>query len=131
MIFMNTHDIGALGEDIAAAYLTKHGHTVFNRNYAKKWGEIDLITLHDEMVHFVEVKTVSYGTRSTLNWAVTHETWQPEEQVHKRKLHQIEKAITTWMEERGYEGDWQIDVAAVRIVPRETFAVVNYIENIG
>lgn len=127
---MRTRETGTLGEDLAAIYLKNNGYTVFDRNYAKKWGEIDLIALHNDVVHFVEVKTVSYETKRELDWAVTHETWRPEEQVHRRKLHQIEKAIAIWMEEKGYTGDWQIDVAALRIVPRETLAIVNHITNV-
>jgi putative endonuclease len=38
--------IGSYGEDIAAKYLEKHGHKVIDRNYLKKWGEIDLSLIH-------------------------------------------------------------------------------------
>lgn len=126
----NTRSIGAIGENIAAHYLSERGFTVLEHNYWKKWGEIDLVTKKDGIIHFVEVKTVSYETKKILEDAVTHETWRPEELVHRFKVHQIEKTLRTWLIENKYDGEWQIDIVAVRIVPRETFATVNFIENI-
>jgi putative endonuclease len=126
----NTKETGTFGESIASIYLEKHGFYVIERNYSKKWGELDIIARKDNKVHFIEVKSVSYETKADLDYAVTHETWRPEEQVHQFKLHQIEKALTTWISDKGFEGEWQIDVIAVRLVPRETFSTVKYIENI-
>lgn len=126
----NTKKVGDLGEQIAARYLHENGFTVLETNYWRKWGELDIVGKKNEIVHFVEVKTVSYETRDELAYAVTHETWRPEEQVHQFKLHQIHKALETWIMDHNYEGEWQIDVIAVRIVPRETYATVKHIENV-
>ena len=38
----DTKAIGSLGEAIAAKYLEDQNHIVIQRNYWKKWGEIDL-----------------------------------------------------------------------------------------
>lgn len=126
----NTKEIGNLGEQIAAKYLIKQGFTIIETNYWRKWGELDVVASKNGKVHFVEVKTASYDTKEKLEYAVTHQTWRPEEQVHQFKLRQIGKALETWIADNKYEGDWQIDVVAVRVVPRETFATVKYIENI-
>ena len=126
----NNIKIGALGENIASKYLEKRGFLILDRNYWKKWGELDIVAQKNSVVHFVEVKTVSYETRQQLEYAVTHETWRPEEQVHAFKLKQIHKALETWLSEHNYEGDWVIDVIAVRVVPRETYATVKFIDNI-
>ena len=141
-ISLSTKEIGQLGEKIAAGFLMKQGFSILQRNYWKKWGEIDIVARTpvtsqgnvlgetSGKIHFVEVKSVSYETKQDLEYAVTHETWRPEELVHQFKLHQIHKALETWLIENNYDGDWQIDVAAVRLVPHETFASVNIIENI-
>jgi putative endonuclease len=121
---------GRLGEAVAARYLVDKGYKILERNYWRKWGELDLIAEKEGVITFAEVKTVSYETKEALVHAVTHETWRPEEQVHHFKLHQIEKALETWISEHNYEGDWQIDVLAVRIVPRETYATVGHIINV-
>lgn len=127
---LNTKQIGSLGERLTATYLADRGYTILTTNYWHKWGEIDVIAKKDEVVYFIEVKTVSYETKALLEYSVTHETWQPEEQVHHFKLRQIEKALETWISENNYKGEWCIAVAAVKVVPRETFATIKYLENI-
>ena len=47
---------GDQGEDLAWSYLRAHGHKILERNYACDFGEIDLVTLHGDWLHFVEVK---------------------------------------------------------------------------
>ena len=121
---------GDLGELITANWLENKGYTILNLKYLKKYGEIDVVAQKDLTVHFIEVKTVSYETRQALEYAVIHETWRPEEQVHKKKQFQISKAIEAWLAEYRYTGDFQIDVAAVRIVPRETYATINFLDNV-
>lgn len=121
---------GNQGELLIAYYLQSKGFKLIEMNYLKKWGEIDVIVQKDKKVHFVEVKTVSYGTKAELDRAVLRGTYRPEENVHASKLKKLARAIDSWISERKWKGDWQIDVAAVRIVPRETFARINMIENV-
>jgi putative endonuclease len=49
--------LGKEGEDRAAQFLVKQGYRILERNYRTRNGEIDLITLHEGAVVFVEVKT--------------------------------------------------------------------------
>jgi len=125
-----TKEIGNLGEEIACKYLKNKGFAILEQNYWRKWGELDVIAKLDEIVHFVEVKTVSYETKPDLKNAVARGTWRPEEQVHKFKLKKLYKAVETWIADKKYEGEWQIDVVAIRVVPRETYASVKYLANI-
>jgi putative endonuclease len=128
------NQVGAYGEQIAVNYLRNKGFTVLDVNYLKKWGELDIVareTLgHKQIIHFVEVKTVSYETKAALTLAVTHETWSPEDNVHFKKIQRMNRTIESWLSEHNCDLDWQIDIAAVRIVPREKYASVKYIPNI-
>lgn len=127
----NTRKIGNIGENIACKYLKRKDFEIIERNYLRKWGELDIVARGtDQKVHFIEVKAVSHETRADLKQAVTRGTWRPEEQVHQFKLHQIAKAIETWLAENDYNGDWQLDIIAIRMVPREKYATVKMIENI-
>ncbi len=133
---MRAHDqsnriTGQLGESVAAMFLMKRGFSILERNFLRPFGEIDIIAREMGLMRFVEVKTVSYETLSDLEWSVSHETWRPEDRVDRRKYHQISKAVQAWVNENSYTGNVQIDVLAVRIVPRETFATVNWIENVS
>jgi Holliday junction resolvase-like predicted endonuclease len=78
----------------------------------------------------VEVKTVSYETKSDLERAVSYGTWRPEENVHPSKIQKMNRAIESWLMEHKSSNDWQIDVLAVRVVPREKYATVKYLPNI-
>lgn len=122
--------IGASGEDIACKWITDRGHAVIERNYRKKYGEIDIVTRETDKIHFVEVKSVSYETKVDLEYAISHETWRPEENVHHEKIRRFKNVIETWLLENKYKGEWQIDIITVRLIPREKFAQVNFLENI-
>ena len=126
--------VGAYGEQIAVKYVSRLGWQVLSVNYLKKWGEIDIVareTVKNKVIiHFVEVKTVSYETKQGLQQAVTHGTWRPEENVHFQKIQRLNRAIESWITEHDYDGEWQIDVAAVRIVTREKYATVKLIPNV-
>jgi len=139
----NTKEVGDLGEAIAVKYLKNKGFTIIERNYRKKYGEIDIVARgtfssaenlvsHEtrEVVHFVEVKSVSYETKEMLEISVSHETYSPEELVDGFKLNQIRKTVETWISENQWNGEVQIDVVAVHMVSREKYARVKYIENV-
>ncbi len=122
--------IGACGEKIAENYLKKQNLTIIELNYLKKWGEIDIVARGTDRMHFVEVKTVSYETKQQLQSAISRGTWRPEENVHTQKIRKLNRAIESWIMESEYLGDWQIDVVAVRLVPREKYATIKYIPNV-
>ncbi|MCA9365404.1 YraN family protein [Candidatus Kaiserbacteria bacterium] len=124
------NQIGAYGETIAAEYLNKKGFKIIGINYLKKWGEIDLIAKNKDIVHFIEVKTVSHETISDLKQAISRGTYRPEEQAHNQKLLKVARTAETWLVENNWNGNWQIDVVAVRVVTREKYATIKYIDNI-
>lgn len=143
---VNNLKIGSLGESIAAKYLKNKGFLILERNYRKPYGEIDIVargTIKSTqietnnvsyetlpVVHFVEVKTVSYETVEEMKRLVSHETWRPEEKVNDFKLGQIKKAAESWIFEHNWAGEVQVDVVAIRMVPREKYASVKYIQNV-
>ena len=51
--------IGDTGEEVACKYLEARGFKVLERNYLRKWGEIDIIAEKAKRLYFVEVKSVS------------------------------------------------------------------------
>ncbi|MCF7815796.1 MAG: YraN family protein [Candidatus Pacebacteria bacterium] len=124
------NEIGKLGEDLAAKWLRNIDFAILERNYLKKYGEIDIVARETEIIHFIEVKTVSYETKRILEDSVSRGTWRPEENVHFEKQKRLARTIEAWIHENEYYGDWQIDVLTVRVVPREKFASFMMIENV-
>jgi putative endonuclease len=123
--------VGDAGEELACAFLMKRGFSIVERNYLRKWGEIDIITRKGQKLHFVEVKTVShlpysYGTCET-SW------YSPEDNLHPWKLKRLSRVIQTYL--LGYsrgsrETDWQFDVITVYLDPRTGESKIEYLEDI-
>ncbi len=125
------NDIGAAGETIAKNWLIRKGFSIVSCNYRKKYGEIDIVAREtNKKIHFVEVKTVSYETKLMLDLSVSRGTWRPEENVHSHKQLRLSRTIQAWLSEFKYDGEWQIDIIAVRVVPREKYATIKLLDNI-
>ena len=109
-----TQKTGEIGENIAVKFLVKHSFTILERNYTKKWGELDIVAEKDAKLYFVEVKSVSH-------MPVSYETdkYNPEDNLHPWKLKRLSRVIQTYLlnykgnKEVSYETGWQFDVAVV------------------
>ncbi|MFT5037053.1 MAG: putative endonuclease [Candidatus Azotimanducaceae bacterium] len=126
----NTTKTGDIGEEIAIKYLVNKGFSVLETKYLKRWGELDIVARNKDVVHFVEVKTFSYETRGKLERSLATDSWRPEEMVHQFKLHQIGKALRTWISENAYKGEYQIDVIAIHMTLSGKYATVEHIEKV-
>jgi Holliday junction resolvase-like predicted endonuclease len=134
--------VGDAGEDLACVFLVKQGFVIVERNYLRKWGEIDIIARKGQKLHFVEVKTVSHLPHTYFQGDGTRETswYSPEDNLHPWKLKRLSRAIQTYL--LGYRGvshvtwdrnmdvDWQFDVITVYLDPRTGDSKVEYLEDI-
>ncbi len=125
-----TQKTGEIGENIAVKFLMKHGFAILERNYTKKWGEIDIVAKKDNKIYFVEVKSVS---RNLIN--VSQETldrYKPEDNMHPWKLKRMSRTIQTYLlahkEFDDYE--WQIDLIVVFLDLIDKKAKIKRIEDI-
>ena len=48
-----TKKTGEIGENIAVKFLVKQSFSILERNYTKKWGEIDIIAKKDKKLYFL------------------------------------------------------------------------------
>lgn len=125
-----TQKLGEFGENTACNYLIKEGHSLIERNYTKKYGEIDIITQKSGILHFVEVKAVSCEIGSD---NVIHETLiRPEDNMHPLKIRRLHNTIQVYLSEKGIEDTtiWQLDLACVYLNMENKKAKVSLIENI-
>lgn len=53
----NNLKLGALGENAAANFIVSLGYRIINRNFQKRYGEIDIVALDAKTLVFVEVRT--------------------------------------------------------------------------
>lgn len=109
---MNNRLFGAKGEELAASFLLKKGYRIVTKNWAVKYGELDIVALSpDNVICFVEVKRVSsveYGRAS--------------EKVTPAKLKQIKRLALHYLSERNMERSAaRIDVVAITEEKYELF----------
>ena len=121
--------LGDLGENIACDYLLKHKFEILDRNYLRKWGEIDIVCRKKGIIRFIEVKSVSCVTLPKVSH-VTSDNYRPEDNLHPQKLERLSRAIQTYLLEKRLEVDWQLDLITVKIVEKDRMARVEMIENI-
>ena len=101
-------EFGAWAENYVAQYLTLKKYEILSRNYRKKWGEIDIVAKKNNILYFVEVKSVSYETNND---------YDPENNVDDWKIKRLNRAIQSYL---GYirtpdEQEWQINIMAIFI----------------
>ncbi len=89
----NNRTLGAIGENHAAYYLHQKKYKIIDRNYHfSRFGEIDIIASRDDVLSFVEVKTL----RSD-NFGL------PEEKVDEAKQTQLYKIAEAYLAEKALE----------------------------
>ena len=91
---MDKRKKGALGEDVAVTFLVNKGFTIVERNYLKKWGEIDIVAQRQSKLHFFEVKSV------TRPFSDNGQSYKPEDNVHGLKVRHLRRIIETYLMER-------------------------------
>ncbi|MFZ2072369.1 MAG: YraN family protein [Minisyncoccia bacterium] len=125
-----TQKIGEIGENIAERFLVKHGFTIQDRNYTKKWGEIDIVAEKKGRLYFIEVKSVSRNlidvSRETLD------QYKPEDNMHPWKMKRMARTIQTYLlsEKIPEEKEWQVDLLVVFLDIKNKKARVKTIEDI-
>lgn len=112
--------LGKLGEDLASTYLRKHGYRILERNFKRRYGELDIIALSGTILVFVEVKTRigrSFGL--------------PEEAVTPRKLREVVKTAQFYkMLHPELPEAMRIDVIAMELNSDYTVNSLRHIENV-
>jgi len=129
----DSQKIGELGEDVACKFLIKHGFSILERNYTKKWGEIDIIAQKGEKRFFIEVK--SKQVESDFDFRLfdgqINETNRPEENMHPWKMKRLRRVVETYLISKrlGYV-DWQFDLLVVYLDVEKRLARVKVMDNI-
>lgn len=126
---MTKKQIGKLGEDIACIFMKRRGFTVIDRNFYRKWGEIDIVAREDGQIYFIEVKTV------TCFRAVNHETskglYRAEENINAWKLRKLGRIIQTYLHKHNLQGvEWAFMAVIVYLNEKQRNAKVYMIKDI-
>lgn len=118
--------IGEIGESCACEYLEKNDYKVIDRNYCRKWGELDIVATKAKKLHFIEVKSVSRNLEGGSVIRETHDSYRAEDNMHPWKLKRLGRAVQSYLLEKDIrlkelfgqvsdDIDWQFDVVTVYI----------------
>ncbi len=124
-----TQKTGEVGENVAVKFLVKNGFSVIDRNYTRKWGELDIIAEKNNKLYFIEVKSIACETLKE----VTYETpqFRPEENMHPWKLKRLSRIIQTYLLSKQFqEKEWQVDLVIVYLDLKERNARVKVVKDI-
>ena len=119
-----------MGEDLAVYWLKKDGFKILDRNFWKPYGEIDIVAKKNDIIHFVEVKTVTraggYVNRGT------NDGYEPEDNMHLWKRQRLGRVVRVYLSEKGMgeDSDWQIDVASVYLDQDSKLLKIDWLEDI-
>ncbi len=122
----NKSSIGPLGEEIAENFLENHDFVIIQRNYRKTFGEIDIIAKKQEILHFIEVKSVSRITNCK-NFEDYH---RPEDNVDYSKMRKIRRTIEVYLNDINDESEWQFGVITVKVDKESGNHEVNFLNNL-
>ena len=126
-----TQKIGELGENIAVKFLVKQGFSILDRNYTKKWGEIDIVAQKLGKIYFIEVKSVSRETLPSVSPATTDD-YRPEDNMHPWKVKRMMRTIQTYLLSKKIEDEveWQVDLLVLYLSLKNRKARVKVVKNI-
>lgn len=117
-----TTEFGHWAENHAAQYLENKGYKIVQRNYQKKWGELDIVAEKEGVLIFVEVKA---NKKEIIGF-------EPENRVSPEKLRRMNRAIQTFLAYKKYSPDqnWQIDVIALTLNRERGLVKIKHFKNV-
>lgn len=125
-----TQKIGEIGEGIAIKFLVKHGFLILDRNYTKKWGELDIVAAKDKKLYFIEVKSVSRNNLDNVSQG-TLDQYNPEDNMHPWKMKRMARTIQTYiLSKRLDDREWQVDLLVVFLDTKTRKARVKVVSDI-
>ncbi|MBI2454444.1 MAG: YraN family protein [Parcubacteria group bacterium] len=133
---------GKIGEDIACDFLKKKGYKIIDRNFKRKWGEIDIVchkkrtlsdkissiwnknpdsVLHGTKIVFVEVKTLN-----------SNYSLDPEDNLTQQKQKKLIRTCQLYISEKKLDPDmdWQIDAILIILDTQSKKAKIKHMEGV-
>jgi len=92
--------LGDIAEEKACKYIQDLGFQIIERNYTLRGGEIDIIAIKDEVLHFIEVKSGSF--------------YSPLYNITPKKLQHVINTAHRFMKNKNLDLAFQIDAICVQ-----------------
>ncbi|MBU0719847.1 YraN family protein [bacterium] len=102
---------GNLAEDLACGFLLENGFAIVERNFYSRFGEIDIIAVKEEVLHFIEVKSALDYESAIGN-------------IGPKKLSRLIKTGYVYLKKNALNPDYMYD--ALIVTPKE----IRHVQNI-
>jgi putative endonuclease len=114
------HQLGRLGERLAAEHLERLGFEVIDRNYRTRHGELDLVAFDSSLLVFCEVKT-RRSARGVGPW----------DKLGEEKRGQVRRMGVAWLTDRPgrpYAAELRFDAIGVTFDPAGRLLALDHLE---
>ena len=113
---------GDKGEDIASYFLIEKGYKVLERNFSRKYGELDIIATKGDTLVCIEVKTQSLSDSEVA----------PEDHFNRRKYEKVKRTFYQYIVENNMtEMTQRIDLIAIVFDNNTKKAKVKHYKNVN
>ncbi|MBZ7987651.1 YraN family protein [Campylobacter canadensis] len=109
---LNSLIFGKNSEDLALKWLEKNRFKIINRNYSCRFGELDIIAIKEDILHFIEVK-------ASINY-------ESEYRLDNKKMQKIIKTIQVFLQKNDDYANYAYCIDLISINNNK----INFIENI-
>ncbi len=96
------NELGEKGEELAVEFLQKKGYKILERNWRFKKAEVDIITIKNNVLAVVEVKTRS-----------SNYFGNPQDFVNPKKIQLLVEAINEYVTSKNLEVEVRFDIIAI------------------
>lgn len=101
---------GDIAEERACGYLRHNGFDIIDRNVYSRFGEIDIIALKNETLHFIEVKSGSDYEKAIQN-------------ITPKKMQRFILTVETYLQKHKLDLPYSVD--ALSVTPEEIAMIEN------
>lgn len=101
---------GNIAEEAASKFLFENGYIIVEKNFYSRFGEIDIIAVKDEVIHFIEVKSGEDYEHAIQN-------------ITPGKISKIIKTAQIYMSKNSVDCDYVFD--ALIVTPKKLWHVEN------
>jgi len=101
---------GNVAEEKACTFLFDNGFSIIEQNFYSRFGEIDIIAVKNNVLHFIEVKSGDDYELAIQN-------------ITRSKITKLLRTGDVYMKKNSFDGDYEYD--AVIVTPQEVLHVEN------
>ncbi len=112
--------LGGYGEKLALDYFKSHGFLIKERNFRKKWGEIDIVAYDKKTKEtvFIEVKTRLRDGSLAI---------EPEEELTTKKIQRLKRIILSYLSLKRLENQpWRFDFVAIELKDFQSKPIIRH-----